>query len=681
VGIPELPPGTTLDLTHPTIRLDGVGVPEFTIPNILSVPGGASAVIAPHSLTTGDWIVIARNNNLLRAYTLGDPRNEGDDPPTADELALDYVVPESAAFFVDKHLISEVRHEVTYSSTTASYVRAGFDKQSASLSIPYVAASFEREHKEKEAQASSRKTIYMFGSWYYPRALLSLKKFSKASTRLTEAIEAAVDANDADDLKQVFDKYGWAAPEAVEIGGQLFLTHTEVVGASVVETEVKDTIGAAVTAKFDGVDASVGIGFGNASGTKVTADQLSKSTSFRAKGGVATLASNPQQWPDTVNNPNNWAVISVSKLVPITHWLEPALRAKVERLLPEMGRAALQLPQGISDQNHSARADSDGFIFGMRYEQGDLLAQGGLELVCGPSGSPALGQSDAVGASATFHVSHGYDVWLDSASICLPVRKGSHYSVKKWDDYRGDRARPGGAPTRFTKTETKLTFGKWQTLSDKKVLNCANVQIVQFAPGTQKSDGFIFCSIRASDLQRGSISCTVDGKLVGAASVHDQYPDKGCWSPYACFCVAVPRDLPMSVDVSGTVDLKAWYLPITSQDWKFGSAERYTLNALYKAETDGFLHGVVTVRQGAARGQLFLYYGQDQKNLTGTQLHPFFLPPAVIAVHQTGNRFIPYASAMLPIRRGYYFRADTYAGLLSGSPTVEAYWTPLLPVA
>jgi hypothetical protein len=99
------------------------------------------------------------------------------------------------------------------------------------------------------------------------------------------------------------------------------------------------------------LQASVGIGFGNASGTKVTAEQLNKSTSFRAKGGVATQASNPQQWPNTVNNPNNWGVIGVSNLAPITDWLEPALRARVERLLPEMRRAALQVPQGISAQN------------------------------------------------------------------------------------------------------------------------------------------------------------------------------------------------------------------------------------------------------------------------------------------------------------------------------------------
>ena len=74
-GIPNLPPGTTLDLTHPTVKLPDV--PEFTIPGILSVPSSESVVIAPGSLSTGDWIIIARNNDLLRAYTLDNPG----DPP------------------------------------------------------------------------------------------------------------------------------------------------------------------------------------------------------------------------------------------------------------------------------------------------------------------------------------------------------------------------------------------------------------------------------------------------------------------------------------------------------------------------------------------------------------------------------------------------------------------------
>jgi hypothetical protein len=697
VGIPPLPPGTTLDLTPTTIEIPGV--PPFQIPADLKVSGGGSPV-SPHSLKTEDWIVMAKNNNILWAYTLVDPPNEYADPPRAKTLALDYMVPETADFLEDKHLISEVRHEVTYSSTTASYVRAGFDNQSASLSVPYVAASVERQSTERAARASAQKTIHMIGRWYYPAALLHLKKFTKASKRLTAAIEAAVENNDADALKQVFDQYGWAIPADVEIGGQLVLEHAEVCDASVNETEVGQTIKAAVSAKYEGVEGSAGIGFGNAQGTKVTAQRVNQLTSFRAKGGNTKLASNPQEWPNTVHDPNHWAVIGISELAPITDWLEPALRARVERLLPEMRMPAMQMPEVVRAENHSARADSDQFIFGIRTSRKDQRASSGdLQLVCGTSGSPGLGQSDAVGGSATFHSNHisgGNDIWIDGASICLPVPKGSHYSVSKSDGYRDE----GLAASRFTKTETKLTFGKWQTLADERGFPTVG-QLARFASGEKNSDGFIFCFVRApsaADEDRGQVSCTVDGKILGAASVHNHRTDDarwGCWSPDACFCVPVPGHLPMSIDAAATgrLDIKVWYLASTSQGWKFGTPELYTLNSLHTAETDGFLNGIVTVREGNARGMLYLFCGPDRNKVIDTPapgglVGGYGVPPAMVAVHKTinvgpNNRFIPSASAMLPIRRGFVFRANEHS--LSADPgykgaTVEAYWTPLLPV-
>jgi hypothetical protein len=201
-----------------------------------------------------------------------------------------------------------------------------------------------------------------------------------------------------------------------------------------------------------------------------------------------------------------------------------------------------------------------------------------------------------------------------------------------------------------------------------------------FKPAAWDSDGFIFCSVQARRYgDRGFVSCTVDGKILGAASVHNCNPNTGCFIPDACFCVPVPRHLPMSIDMTasyGELDIKVWYLASTSQAWKFGTPELYTLNALHKAETDGFLNGVVTVRQGNARGMLFLECGPDG----GDDIARQNLFPAMVAVHQSGDRFSPYASAMVPVRRGFVFRPLPHP--LSNNPghKVEAYWTPLLRV-
>src|SRR5260370_32238121 len=68
-GIPSLPPGTTLDLSQPTVKVPDI--PEFTIPAILSVDANTTAITHPGDLTQGDWLIIARNSQIRSAYTMG----------------------------------------------------------------------------------------------------------------------------------------------------------------------------------------------------------------------------------------------------------------------------------------------------------------------------------------------------------------------------------------------------------------------------------------------------------------------------------------------------------------------------------------------------------------------------------------------------------------------------------
>ena len=63
------------------------------------------------------------------------------------------------------HLEASVESEVTFTEETGSYVRAGFNKQEASVGSPFAAASFEREHKERQAGASHKKQMQLIGRW------------------------------------------------------------------------------------------------------------------------------------------------------------------------------------------------------------------------------------------------------------------------------------------------------------------------------------------------------------------------------------------------------------------------------------------------------------------------------------------------------------------------------------
>ena len=82
-----------------------------------------------------------------------------------------------------------VESEVTYAAETASYVRAGVDKQQASVGFPFAAVSFEREHKERQAGASYKKQLQCIGRWYYPRVRLRLAILRAASDRFKAAIK------------------------------------------------------------------------------------------------------------------------------------------------------------------------------------------------------------------------------------------------------------------------------------------------------------------------------------------------------------------------------------------------------------------------------------------------------------------------------------------------------------
>ena len=105
---------------------------------MLSVRADETAVTLPTSLETGDWLIIARNNRLLYAYTMGAISKSGDPPPQALKAALDWVVPDTLDFLVPRALEGDVKSETTYTAESASYVEAGFDKQQASASFPFV---------------------------------------------------------------------------------------------------------------------------------------------------------------------------------------------------------------------------------------------------------------------------------------------------------------------------------------------------------------------------------------------------------------------------------------------------------------------------------------------------------------------------------------------------------------
>ena len=669
-GVPKLPPKTQLDLSQPTVSAPSV--PDFTIPPVLSVAADSTAVVSPANLTQLDWLVVARNSRILYAYTMGEVGEDGE-PPQARRAALDWLVPDSNDFMESMELQAKVLSAVTFTAETASYVRAGFDKQQASAGFPFAAASFEREHKERQAGASYRKQLQMIGRWHYPRVKLKLQLCATASERFKTAIRTALDIYDTkSDIKplvRVFEEFGTAVPTEVILGGQMLLVHTENCQGTVNERDVENVISAAVSIKTDKAEGSAGATFQNAQGTKVSADSVTKSTTFTVRGGDATRVSDPQTWPATVKPPSQWAVIGRSKLTSVVEWLPDDLRARVMALWPKVPVSpAVWDVRDTLAQGHSAVAKQAQFVLGsqMVLPEDQAAARGEVRLVCGTATTPELGRGDAAGGGASVHRNYSAGVRVNVGTVCLPVPAGHTYTGTPWVEV-------GTAPVRFAIAETNLTLGRWRLLEE----NPAHRLYRGFDADT---DGFVFCSLEAkNEGDRGYATCEVDGTVIAAAAVHDNHR-RGCCIDRASFCAPYAKGSRVEVRATqntSLIRLNVWQIPSTSNAWKFTKPEAFNLRTFVTAETDGFLNGTITVLGDLSCVSLRLDCIENRQSFHG---HP--LASAYVNFSRNDNNWISHSSAMIPVRKDYviYAEAKYFAG--PDSPAVvqaQAYWTRVVP--
>ena len=656
--IPALPAGTQLDLSQ--AEIEAPGGPAFTLPKQLSVEASNTAVISPLDLKNEDWMIVASNSRLLYAYTM--KNFDGIVPPQARLPVLDWVIPARRDFVRAEQLEAAVSAAVTYTEETASYVRSGFDKESASAGYLFCSGSFEREHKERRARSSHDKTLQMIGRWYYPRATLILDICTRVSPNFVTAVkEALASQNPAEALKTVFDEkhYGAAIPQDITLGGQLYFTHRESRSGEVDEKSVEDVVTAAVSIKTGKGEGSAGAAVGSGSGEKFSAQSISESTQFQVLGGDATLASSPQTWPNTVKDPRQWAVIGRQGLRSTVELLDPDLRNQVLEVWSRVGIVPAILPvENLPAEKRSTHAETAGFLLGSR-EPGNGQ-RGSIVLVCGGSSDPKLTDDDAVGGAACVHMAQKHDVWFDSNSICLPVPAESFYHTETIDT-----GTFGHAPTRLAFAPTRLGFGRWARIE------------ADSGPRQAASDGFLFVAIHAERGERGVVRGSISGAPMASASVH-QFTEHWNWISDASFCLPVPRGSKYSVALESSVGspkVSTWWLPCTSLAWRFEAPVTRSCGTILVAKTDGILHGFIAAKADGNRGLLKLYADEEASSA------PTQLPCASASVHKysKNDRWITDASAMLPVPAGSQYKA-VYAPT-RGQPNVQAFWTAIVPVA
>lgn len=211
--------------------------------------------------------------------------------------------------------------------------------------------------------------------------------------------------------------------------------------------------------------------------------------------------------------------------------------------------------------------------------------------------------------------------------------------------------------------DTQLTFGDWKKLEPQK-----GKDDIYFQP---ESDGFVFCSIEApSHGDRGHVLGYINQVIVAAASVH-RGNNNNIRSGTICLPCAKGSGVGIVLQKSyGNPKIVAWFLPSTTQYWKFEAPQPLSLNQEVPTTTDGFVS--VRMRALDARGYAKVYCG-----LEGSADHLRTGVAGAVHQHADSDQWIEWASLMLPVSKGFNIWSEAKA--TGGTPQFNGFWTAIVP--
>lgn len=652
---PDLPAGESFDLDLPEVEIKGQ---TFEIPDHLSVSASKAAVVSPMQLKNKDWIAIAKNSNLLRGFDMN-----GEEPKRAQTPVLFWKVPKERNFVDPEHLEAHSESSLSYSEKTNKYVRHAFDTETASAGFEFAAASFERNHEERNAGASTTRKLFMRAMWDYPRATVYLKKCTVVSPHFKDSIKKALESADAATaLGKVFKEYGHAVAMEALLGGQLYFEQIEESSAELTDNAMKDVYKAAAEIKYQIGDlpgaapqAGAGAAVGYSQKIQDAAQKTVKSVRFAGLGGDTTLVSAPAKWAPTVKDPRTWAVLARADVIPTYELLDGELKEKVLKVWGTI-RPFLGTPLDLPWHENGGRSDrvsTSGFLIGVRQVPAAKNgARGSVLVISGPQDDPKEGNPKTAAGAAFVHRFQEGDVWYDGNGVCIPVRAAYRY----W--YEATSGQPDG---RLAFIPSKLSLGDWDPVDISEEFS---------AP----SDGFLLASIDTQGRDGyGELYAVVDGRRVAGCSAHRNHASDE-WIDRASFCIPMAAGSKASFETALVGQSPAFELnwaPVASKNAKMQKTEIRTVNTRFEASTDGVLFGCISTGQ-PARGNLRLYcYPKSLPQPDYTN------PLAAASIHyvQSGqHRVVKAGSVMLPVRQGTSYEART-----SGSPTAELFWMPLVP--
>ncbi len=678
LSIPDLPPKTTFDLTQPTLTTpDGH---TFILPPDPPYHSDGSAVISPASIEPAGWMVIAKASGMLFAFNM-DSEPAGDNAPTALHNALVWKVPEEE-FYTNMTLASVSDSIYTYSEDAFKFVHCNFDSESASMGYAFCAASFERSHNERDAGASTRKTLHIRASFKYPRAKVTMSACTTINPRFETEIRAALKASDDkakfEILQQVFNSYGHAYPQYVVLGGMCVIEQEQTITASTTEEDVQNTYAAAAGIKVLGGTGSGTTTFQNADGKTISSENIAATATTRMLGGDTTA--NLDHWRDTIKTPSLWAVIGYNDLTSTINLLPTDLQTQVQDIWNQFSssKSVLGKMSSALPADTATRASSDGFLLGMvTTNRSHEFSFAG---VCASTGKDSDPESDKpyLGlATASIWTVPEWNLGIPNSSFCLPVRNGESTVFRAW----GNVSSPA---VNFV----PMGSGDVTYLGPPERIDLSTSNVKEFTPDT---DGFVICSMGPTDANPDTV-CGAGGSMIlqqktwagmmaCTSTSFANYLTVGRQS----FCVPVQKALgalQISVTTASSDPSKAQAFFVPLSNATLGSTVTKTLDTTYTADSDGFLVGVISVGD-VSNGSIRLQSaepGVDLKDVAFAEVNyrsdvPFELPttdgdPVDLAVS------LMMGTAMIPVRQGMQYRGVSNTGG-HGPFTTTLYWVPL----
>jgi Fungal MACPF-like domain len=298
----DLKAGDELDLAGMTVTVNGA---QFAIPTQV-------AAKTLHEFGPADWVTLAEQTDLLAGLDMNRAFDSStDDSARAPKLPLVWRVPADNGFVGPS--VGTDTSTMSYTASMNNLVQNRLSDVSVDIDTPFVSVSAGVARDEQQASSLDTRMLYTTGQKSFAMAKLTMRDCTELSTAFVLAIDDALAKPDAADqltaLEEVFTDYGQMVPTTITLGGQLYFQFTRSVTGSVSDSDVSETVTAAVGAKYDGIGGGVSGSFKDGSGTETTAQQIVQSSTFTCIGGDVTLLSEPQQWAKSVDDPNTWAVI------------------------------------------------------------------------------------------------------------------------------------------------------------------------------------------------------------------------------------------------------------------------------------------------------------------------------------------------------------------------------------